>query len=191
MKVWHLSFLTHFFRSPYLKNSLRYIRLKSGTRLVYGSIFLHLYWRLRISFQKVVKIIRFWPLQVGCNFHCDRCWTLKRLSKILFWEKQIDLVFGLLNIFQEIQMKMVIPTSGLRAKHSFFWPSEANMRFLTMILGRKGVQMTLSKFPISNFTGGQHAVNRRWPKSPKSWKNAISSKSIFCWKWLKQLLNWY
>ena len=75
--------------------------------------------------------------------------------------------------------------------YSFFWPPEANMRFLTMILGRKGVQMTLSKFPISNFTGGQHAVNRRWPKSPKSWKNAISSKSIFCWKWLKQLLNWY
>ena len=39
MKVWHLSFLTHFFRSPYLKNSLRYIRLKSGTRVRYESIF--------------------------------------------------------------------------------------------------------------------------------------------------------
>ena len=40
-KVHIKSFLTHFFRSPYLKNSLRYILLKSGTKVVYGSIFLH------------------------------------------------------------------------------------------------------------------------------------------------------
>ena len=29
-----------------------------------------------------------------------------------------------------------------------------------MILGRKGVQMPLSKFPISNFTGGQQALTK-------------------------------
>ena len=141
-------------------------------------------WEILIKMKidmKNVDFTRFSYKYLICGFNPEiSTW------KLLFQKAQM-----ILYILPIYHLKVVIPTSGLRAKNSFFWPPEANMRFLTMILGRKGVQMTLSKFPISNFTRGQHAVNRRWPKSPKSWKNAISSKSIFCWKWLKQLLNWY
>ena len=119
-----------------------------------------------------------------------RCMILQ-LFCTLSWHEEEMQVGKSQGLLEKEYLKVVIPSLYYRRKNGLCWPPEANMRFLTMILGRKGVQMTLCKFPISNFTGGQHAVNRRWPKSPRSWKNAISSKSIFCWKWLKQLLNWY
>ena len=140
-------------------------------------------WSKNWNFFKIFEIPKF-SLDFT-DLHGYQFWALQWLLGIQ------KVCCAYLKVSPDFIWRWLFQQVGWGQKNSFFWPPEANMRFLTMILGRKGVQMTLSKFPISNFTGGQHAVNRRWPKSPKSWKNAISSKSIFCWKWLKQLLNWY
>ena len=67
----------------------------------------------------------------------------------------------------------------------FFLAPKANMRFLTIIFEGRRLQMTLSKFPMSNVTSGQHVVNRSWLKSPKSAKNTLSRIRIFRLKVLR------
>ena len=58
-----------------------------------------------------------------------------------------------LKILYNLYLKVVIPTTYEGHKKLRFLSPQANFQSLTTIFGGKRLQMTLSKFPVSNFTG--------------------------------------
>ena len=101
-----------------------------------------------------------------CEFSSNSIfWSILRLGEEFFTRSSYDQNFFRIKKYEvrAFQRRVERICSPLQCWDILSWTSKSHstlsfaerfhMRFLTMILGRKGVQMTLSKFPISNFTG--------------------------------------